>query len=64
MADITDYMTVREMADSLGVSTSRCNQIIQEYKLATCKMGHQRLILRSELKRVPKTRKVGRPPGH
>ena len=55
------YLTTKEVADKLGVSVGRVQQLIAEGRLPATKIGQTNLVKESDLKLV-KDRKTGRPP--
>lgn len=66
MGDITEYMTVQQAADELGVSKPRIWQIIKEGKRLKVEttIGKLRLLKRSDVMAAKAfiRRKAGRPP--
>ncbi len=56
----TDYLTTRQVAEKLGVSIGRVQQLVAENRLPSVKIGRDRFILESDLKLVA-DRKTGRP---
>ena len=55
-------LTTSEVAERLGVTRWRVNQIIQSGKLKAAKFGQIYLINEDDLKEVLERPKVGRPP--
>ncbi len=54
-------MTVKQVADELGVSVPRVHQLIQEQRLPAEKLGRDWIIESSDLEKV-RDRPTGRPP--
>ena len=54
------FLTTKEVAEKLGVSVGRIQQLIAEGRLPATKIGQTNLVKESDLKLV-KDRKTGRP---
>lgn len=57
---VTNHLTTKQAAKSLGVSAPRVRQLILAGRLPAVKFGRDLMILKSDLKRVM-VRKPGRP---
>lgn len=55
------YLTTKEVAEKLGVSVGRVQQLIAEGRLPATKIGQTNLVREDDLKLVQE-RKTGRPP--
>lgn len=55
------FLTTKEVAEKLGVSVGRIQQLIAEGRLPATKIGQTNLVKESDLKLV-QDRKTGRPP--
>lgn len=55
------FLTTKEVAEKLGVSVGRVQQLIAEGRLPATKIGQTNLVKESDLKLV-EDRKIGRPP--
>lgn len=58
--ELEGYLTVVEVAESLGVSGGRIRQFISEGRLQSIKVGNTRLIKRVDLENL-EVKKSGRP---
>lgn len=54
------FLTTKEVAEKLGVSVGRVQQLIAEGRLPATKIGQTNLVKESDLKLV-QSRKTGRP---
>ena len=54
------FLTTKEVAERLGVSVGRIQQLVAEGRLPATKVGHTNLIKESDLQLVEK-RQTGRP---
>ncbi|HRH43152.1 MAG TPA: helix-turn-helix domain-containing protein [Pyrinomonadaceae bacterium] len=59
---IDGYLTIREVAEKLGVSEGRIRQFVAEKRVQTIKVGKSNLIPEGELSKITIYGKVGRPP--
>ncbi len=57
-----NLLSIKEVAEKLGVSARRVNQLIDEKKLPAQKIGSQYVINESDLEKVTIYGKPGRPP--
>ena len=55
------FLTTKQVAEKLGVSVGRVQQLIAEGRLPATKIGQTNLVKESDLKLVQE-RKTGRPP--
>jgi excisionase family DNA binding protein len=55
------FLTTKEVAEKLGVSVGRVQQLIAEGRLPATKIGQTNLVKESDLKLI-EDRKTGRPP--
>jgi len=55
------FLTTKEVAEKLGVSVGRVQQLIAEGRLPATKIGQTNLVKESDL-RLVQDRKTGRPP--
>lgn len=58
---VEGFLTTKEVAEKLGVSVGRVQQLIAEGRLPATKIGQTNLVKESDLKLV-ENRKTGRPP--
>jgi excisionase family DNA binding protein len=58
---IEGFLTTKEVAERLGVSVGRVQQLVAEGRLPATKIGQTNLVKESDLKLV-EDRKTGRPP--
>lgn len=58
----TDYLTTKQVAEKLGVSVGRVQQLIADKRLPSVKIGRDRFILESDLQLVSERKRTGRPP--
>jgi excisionase family DNA binding protein len=56
-----NLLSIKEVAEKLGVSARRVNQLIDEKKLPAQKIGSQYVINESDLEKVTIHGKAGRP---
>ncbi len=56
-----NLLSIKEVAEKLGVSARRVNQLIDEKKLPAQKIGSQYVINESDLEKVKIHGKAGRP---
>lgn len=54
------YLTTKEVAERLGVTVGRVQQLIAENRLPAVKVGRDNLVSEADLKLV-EVRKIGRP---
>ncbi len=59
----TEYLTTKQVAEKLGVSVGRVQQLVAEKRLPAVKMGRDNFIKECDLELV-KDRKNGRPKGY
>jgi len=60
---MNNLITVKDLAEKYGVSKSRMHALIKKYKVKiACTIGDTFMIKRSEARKIPKERPVGRPP--
>jgi excisionase family DNA binding protein len=57
-----NLLTIKDVAEKLGVSARRVNQLIDEKKLTAQKIGSQYVINEVDLSKVKVYGKPGRPP--
>ena len=55
------FLTTKQVAEKLGVSVGRVQQLIAEGRLPATKIGQTNLVKESDLKLI-EDRKTGRPP--
>lgn len=55
------FLTTKEVAEKLGVSVGRVQQLVAEGRLPATKIGQTNLVKEADLKLV-ENRKTGRPP--
>lgn len=58
---VEGFLTTKEVAEKLGVSVGRIQQLIAEGRLPATKIGQTNLVKETDLKLV-QDRKTGRPP--
>lgn len=58
---IDGYLTIREVAERLGVSEGRIRQFVAEKRVETIKVGKSNLIPKAELAKITVHGKAGRP---